>query len=129
MLLNEVSKLREERRNIQFEIGSLLCMRSQYDAGGMFDPDWKPSTGPLAPQTPADLPPDAPPGPPPEPRRGAWRSDHQRGGFRRGRKKSEGRPAGPIIGTTPPAAPPTERPQTTGSWATWQGIYNHFYLL
>jgi hypothetical protein len=58
MLLNEVGKLREERRNIQLlaisisslvrsfaneppsEIGTLMCMRSQYDAGGMFDPDW-----------------------------------------------------------------------------------------
>ena len=58
MLLNEVSKLREERRNIQLsvtivlssaqsfangllsEIGSLLCMRSKYEPGGMFDPDW-----------------------------------------------------------------------------------------
>ena len=58
MLLNEVSKLREERRNIQLlvviilssvqsfanelpsEIGTLLCLRSKYEAGGMFDPDW-----------------------------------------------------------------------------------------
>ena len=68
MLLNEVSKLREERRNIQLsativsssaqsfangllsEIGSLLCMRSKYEPGGMFDPDWwviRFVTGPL----------------------------------------------------------------------------------
>lgn len=58
MLLNEVSKLREERRNIQLlavtilssvqsftnelpsEIGTLLCLRSKYESGGMFDPDW-----------------------------------------------------------------------------------------
>ena len=58
MLLNESSKLREERRNIQLsvaiilslvqssanglfsEIGTLLVMRSKYEAGGMFDPDW-----------------------------------------------------------------------------------------
>ena len=58
MLLNEASKLREERRNIQLsaaiisssvqsfangilsEIGTLLVMRSKYEAGGMFDPDW-----------------------------------------------------------------------------------------
>jgi hypothetical protein len=117
MLLNEVSKLREERRNIQFEIGTLLSLRSKYEAGGMFDPDWKPSTAPLAPQPPGDLPPDDPSGPPPEPRQGAWRSVHQRGGFRRTRKKSEPRPAGPIIETTPPACPPPDR---AGSWATWQ---------
>jgi hypothetical protein len=58
MLLNEVSKLREERRNIQLlvitisssdqwfanelpsEIGTLLTVRSKYEPGGMFDPDW-----------------------------------------------------------------------------------------
>ena len=58
MLLSEASKLREERRNIQLsaaiisssvqssanglfsEIGTLLVMRSKYEAGGMFDPDW-----------------------------------------------------------------------------------------
>jgi hypothetical protein len=88
------------------------------------DPFRKPSTGPLAPQPPGDLPPDQPPVPPPEPRQGAWRSVHQRGGFRRTRKKSEGPPAGPVIETTPPAAPPPDRAQTTGSWATWQGKYN-----
>ncbi|KAI0290752.1 hypothetical protein B0F90DRAFT_578875 [Multifurca ochricompacta] len=36
MLLGEVGKLREERRNIQFEIGTLLCLRSKYETGGMF---------------------------------------------------------------------------------------------
>jgi hypothetical protein len=59
MLLGEVGKLREERRNIQLlvviifpspvrlftnkfpsEIGTLLSLRSKYEAGGMFDPDW-----------------------------------------------------------------------------------------
>ena len=58
MLLSEVGKLREERRNIQLlativsssaqsfankllsEIGSLLVMQSKYEAGGIFDPDW-----------------------------------------------------------------------------------------
>jgi len=123
MLLGEVGKLREERRNIQFEIGTLLCLRSKYEAGGMFDPDWKPSTAPLAPQQPGDLPPDEPPAPGPEPPRpGAWRSVHQRGGFRRTRKKSEARPAGPVIETPmqPPPGPPPDRAQATGSWATWQ---------
>ncbi|KAH9048892.1 hypothetical protein EDB84DRAFT_1261793 [Lactarius hengduanensis] len=124
MLLGEVGKLREERRNIQFEIGTLLCLRSKYETGGMFDPD---CTGPLAPQQPADLPPDEPPAPGPEPPRpGAWRSIHQRGGFKRTRKRSEARPAGPVIETPmhpppgPPMGPPPDRAQAAGSWATWQ---------
>ncbi|KAH9993287.1 hypothetical protein BJV74DRAFT_884401 [Russula compacta] len=121
MLLGEVGKLREERRTIQLEIGTLLCLRSNYQ-GGLFDSDWKPTTGPLAPQPPGDLPPDEPSAPPPEPRQGAWRTLPPRGGMRRFRKKSEPRPAGPVAETTPPAAPPPDRAQTTGSWATWQGL-------
>ncbi|KAH9053602.1 hypothetical protein EDB87DRAFT_1569206, partial [Lactarius vividus] len=135
MLLGEVGKLREERRNIQFEIGTLLCLRSKYEAGGMFDPDWKPSTGPLAPQQPADLPPDEPPAPGPEPPRpGAWRSVHQRG-FKRTRKRSEARPAGPVIETPmqpppgPPMGPPPDRAQAAGSWATWQGKCGFFFFV
>src|SRR6267142_6889181 len=86
----------------------------------------KPSTGPLGPQPPADLPPDdEPPAPPPEARPGGWRPVPQRG-FRRLRKKSEGRPAGPVVEAAPPPPPPTapppERAQTT-SWATWQRKY------
>jgi len=124
-LLGEVGKLREERRNIQFEVGTLMCLRSKYEAGGMFDPDWKPSTGPLGPQPLADLPPDEPPAPPPEHRPGAWRPvPQQRGLPRRLRKRSGPRPAGPITATTPPVPagppPPPDRAQTTGSWATWQ---------
>ena len=93
----------------------------------------KPSTAPLAPQQPADLPPDEPPAPGPEaPRPGAWRAVHQRGGFRRARKRSEARPAGPIIETPmqmqPPPGPPPDRAQAPGSWATWQGKC-HFFLV
>ncbi|KAI0299456.1 hypothetical protein B0F90DRAFT_1857037 [Multifurca ochricompacta] len=112
MLLGEVGKLREERRNIQFEIGTLLCLRSKYETGGCLT-----QIG-----SHVDLPPEEPPALAPEaPRAGAWRSVHQRGGFRRTRKKSETRPVGPIIGTMPPpAAPPPDRAQATGSWATWQ---------
>jgi hypothetical protein len=89
----------------------------------------KPPTGPLAPQQPADLPPDEPPAPGPEgPRPPAWRSIRPRGGFGRGRKKTEARPAGPIIETVPPGPPPgpppvmpPDRAQATRSWDTWQG--------
>jgi hypothetical protein len=57
MLLGEVGKLREEKRNLQLyeptrlqptplliwfysELGTLMCMRSKYGPGGEFDPDW-----------------------------------------------------------------------------------------
>ena len=172
MLLGEVGKLREERRNIQLFVDfiihtrlsrlltnflaksvlSYVCEANTKLAacsiqigkayhyvlfGAVTYPIRlrKPSTGPLAPQPPADLPPDEPPAPAAEPPRpGAWRSVHQRGGFRRTRKKSEGRP-GPVIETPmqmqppPGPGPPHDRTQAAGSWATWQGkVLSSFFL-
>ncbi|KIJ34007.1 hypothetical protein M422DRAFT_233579, partial [Sphaerobolus stellatus SS14] len=43
MLLAEVGNLREEKRNLQHELGYLMCMRSKYGPGGEFDPDWRPN--------------------------------------------------------------------------------------
>jgi hypothetical protein len=40
LLLREVGKLREEKRNIQYEIGCMLCLKSKYGPGGEFDPEW-----------------------------------------------------------------------------------------
>ncbi|EGO01064.1 hypothetical protein SERLA73DRAFT_151625 [Serpula lacrymans var. lacrymans S7.3] len=107
MLLGEVGKLREERRNMQHEIGFLLSMRAKYAPGGEFDPEWKPpATGP-----PADAPPPEPPAPPeePAPARPAWRTVTQR--TRKIRKRQE---------AAPPAQPPAPDPrQQVTSWATW----------
>ncbi|KAI0290779.1 hypothetical protein BC826DRAFT_1025162 [Russula brevipes] len=101
MLLGEVGKLREERRNIQFEIGTLLTLRSKYEAGGVFDPDWKPPAPPAPAPDGPDLPPSKPPTPPPPPsefRQGAWRPVPQRGIFSRLRRKLGPRQAGPVPG-------------------------------
>ena len=40
LLLQEVGKLREEKRNIQHEIGCLFSLKEKYNPGGEFDPDW-----------------------------------------------------------------------------------------
>ena len=40
LLLQEVGKLREEKRNIQHEIGCLHSLKQKYNPGGIFDPDW-----------------------------------------------------------------------------------------
>ncbi|KAF7367073.1 hypothetical protein MSAN_00966700 [Mycena sanguinolenta] len=45
VLLGEVGKLREERRDLQHELGYLLSMKSNYGPGGKFEPDWKPAPG------------------------------------------------------------------------------------
>ncbi|KIM33920.1 hypothetical protein M408DRAFT_87697 [Serendipita vermifera MAFF 305830] len=46
ILLSEVGNLREQRRNLQHEIGCLLCFRSKMEAGGEFDASWDPMHGP-----------------------------------------------------------------------------------
>ena len=40
LLLQEVGKLREEKRNIHHEIGCLVSLKEKYYPGGEFDPDW-----------------------------------------------------------------------------------------
>jgi len=40
LLLQETGKLREEKRNIQHEIGCLHSLKQKYNPGGVFDPDW-----------------------------------------------------------------------------------------
>ncbi|KAA1474371.1 hypothetical protein DENSPDRAFT_882747 [Dentipellis sp. KUC8613] len=127
MLLGEVGRLREERRALQYELGCLMCMRSKYGPGGEFDPEWKPTTGPLAPGGPAadapPPPPEAPP-PPPEHARPAWRSVPTKGS-RRLRRKSDGPPASAPQPPPPPPheishmMPPIQEGGRAGSWATW----------
>lgn len=118
MLLSEVGKLREEKRNVQFELGALLTLRSKYGPGGEFDPEWEPDParyggprppggGPPGPRPPGDqAPPEAPP-PPPEPARPAWRTIQQRP-----RKKKAKEP--------PPPPPEPEPRPPVASWAKWE---------
>jgi hypothetical protein len=40
ILLKEVGNLREQRRNLQHEIGCLLCFRSKMEPRGEFDAAW-----------------------------------------------------------------------------------------
>ncbi|OJA12256.1 hypothetical protein AZE42_04072, partial [Rhizopogon vesiculosus] len=112
MLLGEVGKLREERRNIQHELGYLMMMKAKYGPGGEFDPEWKPAMpGPGGPDVP---PPPDPPAPPPEehmPARPAWRTVPR--GTRRIRKPRPDQPPPPE-----PAPEPTRQPMH--SWITWQ---------
>ncbi|KAG0704131.1 hypothetical protein DFH29DRAFT_913097 [Suillus ampliporus] len=112
MLLGEVGKLREERRNIQYELGYLMTMRAKYGPGGEFDPEWKPPMpGPGGPDAPP--PPEAPPAPPedPMPSRPAWRTIPP--STRRMRKRRPDQPPAPE-----PAPAPIRQP--VHSWVTWQ---------
>ncbi|KAF8892921.1 hypothetical protein BD779DRAFT_1467989 [Infundibulicybe gibba] len=110
MLLDEVGKLREERRTLQHELGFLLCMKSKYGPGGEFDSEWKPP----APAGPPDDPPPEPPMPPePSTARPGWRRVPQRSSRRKQREP-------------PPPPPPQPDPRRQiASWATWQPDPGH----
>ncbi|KZT04943.1 uncharacterized protein LAESUDRAFT_702914 [Laetiporus sulphureus 93-53] len=123
MLLAEVGNLREQRRNLQYELGCLLTMKAKMGPGGEFDPDWRPATGPCAqnPATgapPSEAPPqsEAPlPPPPPEepaPARPGWRTMQPRLSRRSRRAQASAPP--------PPSEPPAPEPRPSESWATWQ---------
>ncbi|KAI0772886.1 hypothetical protein BD413DRAFT_603742 [Trametes elegans] len=112
MLLSEVGKLREDKRNLEYQIGELLQFKSKYGPGGEFDPSWKPAMTCVP--TDGGHPEPAPPAPEPEPEvpqqaPSAWRSIHPRGS-RRSRRTAA---------AAPPPPPPEPAPQTQ-SWATWQ---------
>ncbi|KAI0698973.1 hypothetical protein C8T65DRAFT_581645 [Cerioporus squamosus] len=113
MLLSEVGKLREDKRNLEYQIGELLQFKSKYGPGGEFDPSWKPAmtcvpTDAAAAPEPAPAPEPEPEVPQPAP--SAWRTIHTRGSRRSRRTQAAAAP--------PP--PPPEPVPTTQSWATWQ---------
>ncbi|KIK27194.1 hypothetical protein PISMIDRAFT_93328, partial [Pisolithus microcarpus 441] len=113
MLLGEVGKLREERRAIQHEVGSLMTVRAKYSPGGEFHGDWQapPMGGGPPPGAPSQPPPDMPvPEEPPQPIRPCWHPVDNRP-TRRIRKP---RPAQP-----PQAEAHIPPPGHTQSWATW----------
>ncbi|EJD02046.1 uncharacterized protein FOMMEDRAFT_48215, partial [Fomitiporia mediterranea MF3/22] len=125
-LLGEVGHLHEQKRTIQFEIGSLLHMHSQYGPGGQFEPEWRPTMGPLAPPhiPGGDMLPGGPGGPggppppgpeePPPPARPAWRTVQQRAPRRSRRARTEQQ--APTAQTLAPPEPIPHPP----SWTAWQ---------
>ncbi|OSD01025.1 hypothetical protein PYCCODRAFT_1413344 [Trametes coccinea BRFM310] len=116
ILLAEVGKLRDERRQLQYEIAELMAVKSKHGAGGEFTPDW-------APKHPHDEPmmPSSPTPPPPQsviddgmPARPAWRTVHKRE-ERRQKAKAKALQAAPA----PPAITAPE-PVNVPAWAQWK---------
>ncbi|KAF9233906.1 hypothetical protein BU15DRAFT_53269 [Melanogaster broomeanus] len=108
MLLGEVGKLREERRNIQHELGYLMMMKSKYGPGGEFDPEWFPPMPPGPPPDPP-APPDMPHPPEDMPQaRPAWRTVPPRGGGTRRIRKQR-----------PEPPEPAPEPRQAHSWVAW----------
>ncbi|KAI6126627.1 hypothetical protein F5141DRAFT_997597 [Pisolithus sp. B1] len=100
MVIGEIGKLREERRAIQHEVGSLMMMRAKCSPGGEFDGNW---SNPVQP-------PEAEPEAPPQPIDPAWSTINDRTTSRI-RKQNPVQPP-----ETEPEMPPS---RYTQSWATW----------
>ncbi|KAH9851027.1 hypothetical protein C2E23DRAFT_733602 [Lenzites betulinus] len=115
ILLAEVGKLRDERRQLQYEIAELMAVKSKHGAGGEFTPEWAPKHD--------DAPPPASPAPPPPPEimddgmpaRPAWRTVHKRE-ERRHKSKAKAIQAPP----PPPAAIAAPEPMNLPAWAQWK---------
>ncbi|KAG1752098.1 hypothetical protein EDB19DRAFT_1089506 [Suillus lakei] len=105
MLIGEVDRLREERRNIQYELGYLMTVKARYGPGGEFYPHWRPPM-------PGYGGPDAPPPPPnePGPTCPAWHTiPHNTRRIRRPRPDQP-----------PPSEPgPVPMGQHVHSWGAW----------
>ncbi|KAJ3554092.1 hypothetical protein NM688_g3287 [Phlebia brevispora] len=112
ILLQEVGKLRDERRQLQQEIAELMTVKAKYSSGGDYAPAWAPNPEPA----PAALPPPPPPAEiePAGPAPSAWRTVHKRPG-RREKKEHKALPAPP-----PPPAIEAPPPPNLPAWAQWR---------
>ncbi|KDR66468.1 hypothetical protein GALMADRAFT_259258 [Galerina marginata CBS 339.88] len=110
VLLAEIGKLRDERRQLQYEIAELMAVRSKFSANGEFQPEWRPpaieAPPPEMPPAIEEAPPQAKPG---------WRVVHKRPERKaRTQPKITGPPAPP-----PPALPEPPKPEAP-AWAQWR---------
>ncbi|KAF8512755.1 hypothetical protein BU17DRAFT_69100 [Hysterangium stoloniferum] len=115
MLLGEVNKLRQHKRNAQ-----------QFGPGAEFDPDWDPPMPPLGhgwpppggpPSSGPDGPPEEPPVPAPKPGLRYVSPPHPPKLSKRQRRQKEAEAAA-AAAQAGPSGPPDTR--TIASWATWQ---------
>ncbi|KAF9226970.1 hypothetical protein BS17DRAFT_776407 [Gyrodon lividus] len=110
ILLAEVGKLRDERRQLQFEIAELMAVKSKHGAGGEYSPDWRPPPQEPPPPPTAATPPPIDDGPPVQ-ARPAWKVVH----------KSTRRERAPKSLPAPTPVPAIEPPKpNVPAWAQWR---------
>ncbi|KAF9447995.1 hypothetical protein P691DRAFT_730484 [Macrolepiota fuliginosa MF-IS2] len=114
ILLAEVGKLRDERRQLQYEIAELMAVKSKHGAGGEYSPDWRPKIE----APPSDVPP--PPPPPaiedePTQARPGWRVVHKRPE----RKAIKAKQPAPPPAPAPAPMPEAPRPELP-AWSQWR---------
>ncbi|KIK59198.1 hypothetical protein GYMLUDRAFT_44949 [Collybiopsis luxurians FD-317 M1] len=117
ILLEEVGKLRDERRQLQFEIAELMAVKSKHSLGGQYaPPEWLAKQ--LEPPPPAPASEEIVPAPPPQPAAPAWRTVHKRPERRPKSTKAIEPPQAPAS----PAPGPPPMPSGPGgpAWAQWR---------
>ena len=120
ILLQEVGKLRDERRQLQFEIAELMALKSKHGAGGEYSPDWRPRLeGPPPGMLPMPMPEEMPPPPQaiediPQARPG-WRVVPKK--VERRKKITAPPPSAP---SPAPPQPMYEPPPNVPAWAQWR---------
>ncbi|KAG8787993.1 hypothetical protein FRC19_010005 [Serendipita sp. 401] len=117
ILLQEVGKLRDEKRALQFEVSELLAMKARHGADGEYHPEWRPPHEP-----PAAI---APPPEPEPPSQELVLHQEAKSGWRAVPKKHERKPREPrapkVKMPEPPPPPPAPVPQANiPSWASWR---------
>ena len=117
ILLSEVGKLRDERRQLQYEIGELMAVKSKHGAGGEYSPNWRPAIeGPPPENAVAVI---EEPAPAPAAARPAWRVVHKRQG--KGKARVGGSPAmGAPAAIAAPPAPELVPAPSLPAWTNWR---------
>ncbi|KZP20289.1 hypothetical protein FIBSPDRAFT_668087, partial [Athelia psychrophila] len=119
ILLAEVGKLRDERRQLQYEIAELMSVKSKHGSGGEYNEGWEPGVHPqpqLAPPSPAPPPPEEVPAGPARP---AWRVVHKRPERKpKPRAITGGASPSPAVAPAPLPAPVPHKDMP--AWAQWR---------
>ncbi|KAK7453221.1 hypothetical protein VKT23_011900 [Stygiomarasmius scandens] len=113
ILLDEMGKLRDERRQLQIEIAELLAVKAKHGNGGAYSPPGWAGPAPALEAPPAPSPPP-PPAEPAGPARPGWRVVHKRP-ERKHRDKGASSPPPP-----PPLPAPVPIVASMPGWAQWR---------
>ncbi|KAJ7244637.1 hypothetical protein B0H12DRAFT_1129082 [Mycena haematopus] len=111
ILLEEVGKLRDEKRALQFEIAELMSIKAKHSANGLYEPGWRPP--PQIESGPAEPPAPLPPAP------GGWRTIQPPHVPRRKQPKQlQGEKQKQIASA--PVAPAPSAQANLPAWAQWR---------
>ncbi|KAF8816102.1 hypothetical protein BYT27DRAFT_7185338 [Phlegmacium glaucopus] len=108
-LLSEIGKLRDQRRQLQYEIAELMAVRTKFSEDGEFQPEWKPPAIEAPPPVPAPEPEAIPAAKP------AWRVVSKRP-----ERKARTQPKAITAAPTPTPAIPEAPKADVPAWAQWR---------